>query len=175
MARFVGSERPIFNFKKIVVIIRKLSFIFTKKNKLLSEYPNIYVFFRIDNTALKILTFFVQIKWLQVFPKTLRRTFHHVRFSRKRGSKPPINSVFGQFWKIVELNTNMLEPSLLSGIDIGSLLFKISPKPNGGAFMSRGAREKEKLIRFTWQLLPRGFWGLWLQIWRSRFIKINQI
>ena len=31
------------------------------------------------------------------------------------------NSVFVHFWKIVELNTDVLEPSLLSEIDICSL------------------------------------------------------
>ena len=68
-----------------------------------------------NNTALQIWTFFCGNKL--VFPKTFcplySKTFHHVRFSWKRGLKPP---VFGNIWKIVELNTNVLEPSLLSEI-----------------------------------------------------------
>ena len=41
------------------------------------------------------------------------------------------NSVIGHFCKIVELNTDVLEPSLLSEIANWSLLFKMSLKPNG--------------------------------------------
>ena len=50
-------------------------------------------------------------------------------FEKKRGLTLK-NSVFGHFWKIVELNTDMLEPSLLSGIGNWSLLFNMNPKPN---------------------------------------------
>ena len=62
----------------------------------------------------------------------------------------PKNSVFGHFWKIVELNTDVLEPSLLSEIDNWFLLLKMSLKPNWlhaplsrGWVYVRGAREKE--------------------------------
>ena len=48
----------------------------------------------------------------------------------KKGVETPKNSVLGHFWKIVELNTGMLEPSQLSQIDNWPLLFKMSPKPN---------------------------------------------
>ena len=48
----------------------------------------------------------------------------------KKGVENPKNSVFGHFWNIVELNTDVLEPSLLLEIDNWSLLFKMSPKPN---------------------------------------------
>ena len=69
---------------------------------------------------------------------------------RKKGLKPPKNSVFFcHFWKIIELNTDVLEPLLSSDIDNWSLLLKMNSKliacnlKVGGGFMSRGAREKE--------------------------------
>ena len=55
---------------------------------------------------------------------------HHVMFSRKRGVETPKSSVFGNFWKIVELNPDVLEPLLLSEIDNWSLFFKMSQKLN---------------------------------------------
>ena len=45
------------------------------------------------------------------------KIFHHVRFSRKKGDETPKTSVFGHFGKIVELNTKVLGPSLLSDIE----------------------------------------------------------
>ena len=39
-------------------------------------------------------------------------------------------SVFGHFWKIVELNTDGQQQSLLSGISNWFLFFKIRPEPN---------------------------------------------
>ena len=52
---------------------------------------------------------------------------HQDGFQKKRVENPK-NSVFGHFWKIVELNTNVLEPSLLSEINNWSLLYKMSLK-----------------------------------------------
>ena len=51
-------------------------------------------------------------------------------FEKEKGVETTKNSVFDHFWKIVELNTDVLEPSLLSEIDKWSLLFKMSLKPN---------------------------------------------
>ena len=41
----------------------------------------------------------------------------------KKGVEPLKNSVFGHFWKLIELNTDVLGPSLLSEIDNWFLLF----------------------------------------------------
>ena len=66
------------------------------------------------------------------------RTKHESRFKNfpsrqvfeKKGDETPKNSVFGHFWKIVKLNTDVLEPSILSELDNWSLLIQMSPKPN---------------------------------------------
>ena len=58
------------------------------------------------------------------------KNFNHVSVSRKKGDETSKNSVFNYFWKIVELNIDVPEPSLLSEIDNWPLLFKISAKPN---------------------------------------------
>ena len=49
---------------------------------------------------------------------------------RKKELKPIKIPFLVSFKKIVELNTDVLEPSLLSQIDNWSLLFKMNPKPN---------------------------------------------
>ena len=79
-------------------------------------------------------------------------TFDHVRFSRKRELKPLNIPFFGHFWKIVELNTDVLEPSLLSEIDNWCLLFKMSPKPmlaplKWGWVYVKGCKKKRNILR----------------------------
>ena len=69
----------------------------------------------------------LQIRWPGV-SEGESKTFHHVRLSRKRELKPLKIANFFHFWKIVQLNTDVLEPSLLSEIDNWSLLIKNEPK-----------------------------------------------
>ena len=73
--------------------------------------------------------------WLHVFKKEEAENESGFKnpsrqICEKKEVKVPKNSVFGHFWKIVELNTDMVEPSLFSEIDNWSLLFKMNPKPN---------------------------------------------
>jgi len=49
---------------------------------------------------------------------------------RKKGVETPKNSVFGHFWKIVKLNADMLQTSLISEIKGWTMPFQTSPKPN---------------------------------------------
>ena len=89
------------------------------------------------------------IRSLQMFPKAFctlnSKTSYYVRFSRKKkGVEAPTNSVFDHFWKIVELNTDALEPSLLSEIDNWSLLLNWSLH---GGFMSRVPIERNTILR----------------------------
>ena len=70
--------------------------------------------YTIDYTALQIWTFFL------VFPKAFcaqKLSITSGQVFTKKGVETPKNSVFDNFCKIVELNTEVLEPSLLSEID----------------------------------------------------------
>ena len=77
-----------------------------------------------NNIALQIWTFCVQ-----VFPKVFLgfKNFPSRQIFEKKGIETLKNSVCAHFWKIVELNTDVLEPSLVSEIDNWFLLFKMSP------------------------------------------------
>ena len=70
----------------------------------------------------------LQIRWLQPFPKAFCEV--NTNLGTKTFHQTIKNIVFGHFWKILDLNTDVLEPSLLSDIDNWSLLFKMSPKSN---------------------------------------------
>ena len=56
--------------------------------------------------------------------------FQSLQVFKNKGVETPKNSVYHHFWQIVELNTDLLEPTLLSKTDNRSLLFKMNPKPN---------------------------------------------
>ena len=62
-----------------------------------------------DNTALQILTFCANRMALGVI-ELIFQVFE------KKEVKTLRNSVFGHFWKIVELSTDVLKPSVLSEI-----------------------------------------------------------
>ena len=66
---------------------------------------------------------------LPVEHESFKKFPSHQVFEKKEGETAK-NSVFGHFWKFVELNTGVLEPSLLSEINIWSLLFKMNLKLN---------------------------------------------
>ena len=141
--------------------------------------------------------FFVQLRWLQLKAFCKRKTNLDsitLVFRESKGVETPKNSILGHFWKIIELNTDMLEPLLLSEINNWSLLFKMSPKPNWlyvllkEGFLCKGVQEK-KPHKIYLNIVTQRFLGSLItdlhsdlkkfkmadSIRRSTFIKINQI